>query len=448
MREALALLIPVCAVAAVLPALPTCTGRRSPAFTGLLAIVLGVGLSSVTTFALIGLGMSPRDGRFIAADAAIWVALGALGSWIRRRGTRVAAPSEPAAVPDDPDRVGWIVRALFAAAAVAALAAAITIYRTSPHGDWDAWAIWNQHARFLFRGGGEWRAMLEIGWSHPDYPLLLPASVARLWAYAGGETTLAPAMLGMVFGGASVALVMTALDLRRRRAWMAGAVLLGAGAFVTQIASQCADVPLAAFIVAALAVRGGLLEHGRFAGVLVAGGASAMAAWTKNEGLVFALLMLALVTADAVRHGRTRQVVWWIAGGAPALAAIAWFKLAYAPASWMFEGQSFTMWADRLLNPDRHLVVATSMAEHLVRWGAPLAAAIVPVVGVTAAALAVARGGVEMRRAVSIVAAMFAAYYLVYVTTPFDIAWHVSTSFDRLLVQVWPPLVLAAFLSE
>jgi len=41
---------------------------------------------------------------------------------------------------------------------------------------------------------------------------------------------------------------------------------------------------------------------------------------------------------------------------------------------------------------------------------------------------------------------MLASYYVVYVTTPFDITWHVSTSIDRLLVQLWPALVLTVFL--
>jgi hypothetical protein len=45
-----------------------------------------------------------------------------------------------------------------------------------------------------------------------------------------------------------------------------------------------------------------------------------------------------------------------------------------------------------------------------------------------------------------VLALMLASYYLVYVTTPFDISWHVSTSIDRLLIQLWPSLVLAVFL--
>jgi hypothetical protein len=41
---------------------------------------------------------------------------------------------------------------------------------------------------------------------------------------------------------------------------------------------------------------------------------------------------------------------------------------------------------------------------------------------------------------------MLVSYYLVYVTTPFDVSWHVSSSIDRLLVQLWPSLVLTVFL--
>jgi hypothetical protein len=43
---------------------------------------------------------------------------------------------------------------------------------------------------------------------------------------------------------------------------------------------------------------------------------------------------------------------------------------------------------------------------------------------------------------------MLVSYYVVYVTTPFDITWHVTTSVDRLLVQLWPALVLTVFLGS
>lgn len=454
MREALALLLPACAIGALVPALHRCLGRPSRVSAVALALCLGIGLSSITTTALIALGVAPNSGGFVLADAMIWVAVGATGWWARRRGfLAVPEPCRRPAVVEVPGRGDWIVRAAFGATAAVALAAVIAAALAVPHGDWDAWAIWNQHARFLFRGGEQWRAMLEIDWSHPEYPLLLPASVARVWAYAGRETTMAPAMIGIVFGVASVTFVMTALDLGRRRAWIAGALLLGASTFLVQVPSQCADIPLACFIVATLAVAcgpTGLLteRESPHVAALVAGATSAMAAWTKDEGLVFALLMLLFVAAVAARRGARRQLLWWMAGGAPALITIVWFKLTLAPSSPLFEGQALGIYADRLFDLDRHVVVATLMAQHMVGWGAPFAVAIVPCVGLTAIWLAIANGGVAMRLTLAAVGLMFVTYYIVYLTTPFDLAWHISTSFDRLLAQLWPSLVLAVFLED
>ena len=41
---------------------------------------------------------------------------------------------------------------------------------------------------------------------------------------------------------------------------------------------------------------------------------------------------------------------------------------------------------------------------------------------------------------------MLAGYIFVYLTTPYDLAWHVNGSIDRLLIHLWPSTLLAAFL--
>jgi hypothetical protein len=354
--------------------------------------------------------------------------------------------------------IDWILRFAFGLTALIAMATVIASLRAAPHGDWDAWAIWNQHARFLFRSGGSdtWRRFLEIGWSQPDYPLLLPAAVARVWGYAGHDSTLGPALVAMAFGIASVTLVVTALD--GRRAWIAGTLMLGATTFLAQVPSLCADVPLACYIVATLAVACG---DGRQLGqssaritALMAGATSAMAAWTKNEGIVFTLLMLIVTIAVAVRRSVVasklrpgkpwRPLVWGIAGGAPVFLAIVWFKLALAPPSVLAEGLSLDVFATRALDLNRHATVAALMAQHAVRWSAPFAVAVFPIVSVAAIWMAV-RGGPAVRMMAAVAGLMLGSYYLAYVITPFDIAWHVSTSIDRLLVQLWPLLVLTAF---
>ena len=452
MREALALLIPACAIGVFLLPRRHTAGSRSAVAAVTLALCLGIGFSSLTSSGLIVIGIAPTTVGFVVADVAIWLSVGALGWWMRQTGRLESAslvPEPGAEIPPPAERLDWILRATFATTAIVALASVITSSLASPHGEWDAWAIWNQHARFLFRGGANdaWRTLFAIDWSQPDYPLLLPASVARVWAYAGQESTLAPALIAASCGAASVALVVTTLA--GRRGWIAGTLVLGAHTFLTQISAQCADVPLACFIVATLAVAcGGVLRlPNRSPGIpaLVAGATSAMAAWTKNEGLVFALLMLFVAVIVAVRRRNGRQLMWSMAGAAPVVIAIVWFKLTLAPASGLVVGQSLTIVIARLLDLHRHLTVMTLMAQHATAWSATLAVTIFPVMCLAAAWMAI-RGGLAVRVMAAVLGLMLVSYYLVYVTSPFDISWHVSTSVDRLLVQLWPALVLTVFL--
>ena len=48
----------------------------------------------------------------------------------------------------------------------------------------------------------------------------------------------------------------------------------------------------------------------------------------------------------------------------------------------------------------------------------------------------------------AVVGLMLVGYYGVYLLAQTDAEWLVSTTFDRLMVQIWPSLVLAAFLTD
>ena len=55
-------------------------------------------------------------------------------------------------------------------------------WENNPQGNWDAWSIWNLRARFLAAGGivahRAWSPLLSS--THPEYPLLTSAFVARV----------------------------------------------------------------------------------------------------------------------------------------------------------------------------------------------------------------------------------------------------------------------------
>src|SRR5437867_455822 len=85
---------------------------------------------------------------------------------------------------------------------------ALSQYWVHWHGDWDALAIWNLHARLLYRSGGQWLQTFSrhIYDGHQDYPLLLPSLVASGWTLHGAESTAIPGILSFVFTFLVVAL--------------------------------------------------------------------------------------------------------------------------------------------------------------------------------------------------------------------------------------------------
>ena len=206
-------------------------------------------------------------------------------------------------------------------------------YLSAPHGQWDAWAIWNQKARFFYRAGDGWAAWLAIFWAQPGHPVLVSLSVARLWAYAGEELTVAPALLSGVYGATALAVVMGTLNVARTRAWVAGSVLVAPFAFSHLVAAQTADLPVSMLVVASLAMlrqddpRVWRNPQRARSALLLAGLLASLAVWTKNEGAVFLAASALLVAWIALRHGHARDMVWWVAGAAPVLAVVAWFKL-------------------------------------------------------------------------------------------------------------------------
>ncbi|MCL2670173.1 MAG: glycosyltransferase family 39 protein, partial [Syntrophaceae bacterium] len=259
-------------------------------FTG---IGFGLGIASCLQFLCLLAG-TPRA--VIALDLAVCLALG-FTVWFHGR---QAAGDEPALVGKDhqPRSGAWFDRLLsplFGLGLVAWLVSFAVATLREPQGRWDAWLIWNMHARFLYRGGEAWRDAFASGldWSHWDYPLLLPLSILRGWIYAGQEELRMPAVIALVFTFLTLGLLVSALCVFRHRTQglLAGLLLLGTPFFIAMGAAQFADVPLAFFILATVTILTWQQRSVRPGALALAGLAAGLAAWTKNEGLLFILVV-------------------------------------------------------------------------------------------------------------------------------------------------------------
>ena len=299
-----------------------------------------------------------------------------------------------------------------------------------PFGNWDAWSIWNLRAKFLLAGKLAWSPLLAN--THPEYPLLHSGAVARLWA-AGGLLEIAPKAIGYTFFLALLAIVTGGIAIARGSlaGLIAGVTLGSTATLIDQAPTQYADVPIAAFFAAAAIFV--MIERPIWAGVF-----AGFALWTKDEGAMFGVLLLAVVAMF-----RMRRLARVAIGMIPGAAVYFFFKIALAPhVAGLFGAGTFS----RLMNGGRWGVVLGGMLSQVISLGAswmhPALILIVYAIGV--------RLRVDSRRDAymwtALAAATIAGYGAVMVAQSNDVLWQVNTAADRLVLQWWPLAIIAVMM--
>lgn len=342
--------------------------------------------------------------------------------------------------------------------AVATLFGAYVVLRQidlMPHGDWDAWAIWNVHARMMFRDGPNWLTSIAET-EHADYPLLTPAYTVRLWRYLADDIPVVASLPSLILGVACVALLSSLLNEARRGlvARTAAIILVSTPFWLNRVASQMADVPLAYYFLGAtglLALAARPREDKRIL-IGVAGFLAASAAWTKNEGLLFLCACMAgLVVQDRPLHLKS---IWhrlrpFACGAALPFVAVAAYKLVAPMGNDLVSNQGLSITAQRLMDLQRYRDILSFSGPRLLEFGlwtvhpGLLFAALVGALGVK---------GLTARQdfavALRILVMMGAGYFFVYVTSPHSLLeFHLPSSLDRLLIHLLPMALLTAGLA-
>lgn len=424
-----------------------------------LSLGAGVGLGIASCLYFICLNLAGPNIALLAIVEGLFV-VGAVALGLR------AQPRSELSWSEGPPPARYLT-VLFAAAAVLGLALFVTHSATKPHGEWDAWSVWNLHARFLYRGGELWKNVFSsrIAWSHPDYPMLLPGLVSLCWTLARAESTLAPIAIAFIFTFGTAGLLISSLGVLRGRvqAFIAGALLLGTVEFVEVGAMQYADVPLSFYILATivlLCLQDRYPEDSRF--TLLAGLTAGFAAWTKNEGLMFLIVVILARAIAVLRFGArpllVRQLGAIATGLLFPLAVVAFFKLRLAPPNDLASTRPADMVA-HVTDFGRWITVLQGFGIRAFQFGDTAVQGeivrgfLLPISLVLLLYWFLVRFGVQERDRSSVataaiaVALMLAGDFAVYVLLPSDVTWQMSTSLDRLLLQLWPAGLFAFFMA-
>jgi len=440
-----------------------------------LALGFGFGFSSCLFFCWLCLAAArgAKFWTFVLSEVGITAGLGLL--WIATRGGFSSLKTDDYERDADSkaSAARW-VRPIFWLVLSFAIIAFILMSLRYPHGGFDATSIWNLRARFLARGTDHWRDAFVGSPSlpHPDYPLLLPATIARCWKYLGAEPVLVPMIVAFVFTFATVGLLCSSLSFLRSKhvGYLAGMVLFSASSFTVLGSWQYADTVIGFFMmssIVALSLYDAAPIGDNMGFLLLAGVAAGFCSWTKNEGMLFLLLFLVgrFLSQLKINNPKVcaREAAIMMMGLAPVLAVVLYFKLRVASANYYLKSgleysvgpmhnilQSFVdtqTIGHKLRDVSRYWLIVKSMAAEMSRLGGKI-------IGITPLlALYLICGGVKknsipaVRTGAMILGLMLCGYFFVYLTTPMNLAYHLQSSLLRVLLQLWPSAVFVFFLA-
>jgi hypothetical protein len=326
-----------------------------------------------------------------------------------------------------------------------------------PFGDWDAWAIWNLRAGFI-SSDLDWRRGFSpvIGWSHPDYPLLLPLNIARIWVLTQDQSVLVPIGVNAIFMFSLLGLLIAIINIHRGHLQSMLAGLLGiAILFESLTFKQYADMPIAYYYLAAniLVFLDESTPNGNTPLAVFAGALTGAALWTKNEGWAFlASIIAARVIVALISRENPLKVLRrsgsFALGLLPLLITVVYFKLELAAPSDLFANLNVSTLLDKLLSVQRYLTIFRFAGGQFIRYGN----LVLPLLPLLLIYLLIMGTSVPKEQAKSILslslrlALLAGSYFVVYLLTPHDLAWHLSTSINRLLSQIMPSLLFLYFL--
>jgi hypothetical protein len=317
-------------------------------------------------------------------------------------------------------RMGWALP--FYAIALIALAGYALYATIAPPPEFDYLADWGLKARAFFEVRSiDWqflgRAIVRD--THSDYPLLLPLLYDFIAVLRNGWNDAYLGMVHVAFA-AALLLIIHGTALEETRSSLAAAFITAA--LVPLAATPWIGMAEGLFIAYATAALLLIRRDNMTLGAILLG----LAASTKNEGLT----LIAAAALGLVCARRAREVVrLWPAVIIPQpwLIVRSWHRL---PTD-IVAGSFITRVAEHLRDP-RPLIDALSSAS----LGKPLFwIALAIGIAITSRTLVT-----RERFVVVTLLLQFACYVGAYVASPYDVAWHVTYSWERLVAHLTPAL--------
>ncbi len=425
--------------------------RSNLILKSMLGVGVGAGLSSILFFIWLLLSPTSLKGYFLIEIILLLATLAAL-FFTRNR----LKPVSPFGFQIKKQHwYAWVFLSVFLLSVVTWIISFRAQTFMSPHGTFDAYAIWNLRARFIIRGGENWQSGLSpaLDWkNHADYPMLTPTLVARSWSILNEESTRVPIVISAIFSLGLVGLVFAFLLETRGLllASLGGTILLATSSLQFFPITQNADTPLAYYYAATAGLLYLFTQFPQKKLLVLAGVMAGLSGWTKNEGLVFlagstlVLLIYLIIQTKRIPSSLTKLLPY-IAGWLVPGIVILFFKTQLASPNDMSAEITLQQMVQQLLDGSRYWLILNEFFKIIYAINI---LGISFIVWVLVLLLLMGKKDLHKSGILVVLAIMMVTllgYFAIYLITPHPLAWHLNYSADRLLYHLLPIALLIVF---
>ncbi len=299
------------------------------------------------------------------------------------------------------------------------------------YGGWDAWGIWNLHAKYL-TDPVNWKKMFEnIYFAHPEYPLFIPAVNGFFIRLFAGKYVMA---IPFIFNFCMTLFIPVLIFLEnvKKNIVVAGIFLFLFAAdtfFLTKGATQYADTTLAFFFLCAFVCVNYADEDRKF--VLLTAASAGCCVWIKDEGCILALIFIVFYSQTFFKK---KNILSFAIGAGVPIAIYLIYKIGYAPLSGTMSEKDNDM-LSHLHDWGRYKTVYHFFIDNVNKKFY-----YVKVLFFLYLIVCVVQRQWPGKQFLLIICCM-AAYTMVYVTSSGSIEWLLDTSQERLMHQLMPALM-------
>ena len=313
----------------------------------------------------------------------------------------------------------------------------------NPMGSWDGFRIWNIKAEFLFLNNPLWQNVFSLPhfMSHNDYPMMLPATTARLWSYTGVENYAINATIGLFFTFGLVYLLYQAITYFKseKAAIAVTSVFMILDIFLVNGAAQCADIPLAYMYLCTIVSLFLYFRKEKFSYIVLSIIFGALSAWTKNEGMLFFAVYMATILGYFFFSKKYKRLGLAFLTAIIPLALLILYKNMSHAANDLIAGFVALKTYNFALDFSRYIIILKSFAKmFLLRFPLLIVLALLCIKGFKIKNI----NKTPFILSLIVFVLLVAGYFMVYLFSPHDITWLTQNSMDRLMLQILPVALL------